>query len=258
VSPALPLSENLDLAFRGERAWTPARLTAAEAARLRDTPNRSARDNAEVLRRYVGGSTRRLRYHWQIDFPTHFYEQEVALYADPAELLYQRLSPSAELSASAWWLNPHANAALRIAIARCDRYLVATKPTAKDAPPPEWVWVESEFLPDDSLLAIARDDDFTHGVLQSREFATWWQTHFTPDAPTVAITSFPFPWAPATPFSALSARQQELRADLIRATRQAQPEAIAHAVSTAYGWSNELPDADLIDRLTALYSHRLH
>ena len=29
---------------------------------------------------------------------------------------------------------------------------------------PEWAWVEPELWPDDSLLVVARDDDFAHGL----------------------------------------------------------------------------------------------
>lgn len=248
------LRENANLAFCGEPPWMPALLNNFQAEALLRTANPSGRPNEDVLRPYTGWHSGQPRKRWQIDFPDHFTESEVLLYEGPASLLRQRTA-AASIAAN-WWRNPQAIPPLRVALARIDRYLTAIRPAARVAPHTTWSWTESSLLPDDSLVAIVRDDDFTQGILHSREFALWWQTYATAASPIAAFEAFPFPWSPLAPLGGLTALQQELRYNIVRAARQQDPEAIRHAVSTAYGWAKGLSDAESLDRLHALHQRR--
>ncbi len=248
-APLQPLPENDGLAFTGEPAWGSGALTRQRAQALSAAVNPSGRPNLDVLRGFVGIENSRITEHWQIDFPAHLTEQEASLYSGPYALLKQRPDGSAD----AWRTNPHANPALRNALARLDRYLVA--PVARDTP--AWTWIEGAWLPDNSLLVVARDDDFTHGVLQSRHFALWWATHGPHHAPALVVNSFPFPWAPATALGSLTGLQQDLRFEISRHARSGTPEGIDGAVANAYGLPASLDDAELLQRLTALQRKRL-
>jgi len=248
----VPLPENTGLAFLGERGWPTAQLGVPQAQAMLEAGNHAGRTNREVIRGYVGVVSGRSRERWQIDFPPHFTEQEAALYEDPFALLRSRCPAGGE----GWWRNPHANPALRSALARLDRYLVTPLPAPLADSIPAWAWVDDDKLPDETLLALARDDDFTHGILQSREFSLWWQEVISLQSPTLVFESFPFPWAPRTPLGALTAMQQELRYDVTKAVRTENAEQLTRAVSLAYGWSASLDDVDLLKRLQALYQRR--
>lgn len=284
--PALPLPENAGLAFTGEAEWPPACITAAQAISLAAARNPTGRPNSDVLRSFVGKTGQRLREHWQIDFPAHYREQEAALHEKPFALLQNgvahRTAPHvgpavgasllathhprnreqarfhnhkslATASSASWWINPHAQPPLRLALARLDRFLA----TALDSREPTWSWFESEDLPDASLLVVARDDDFTHAVLQSTAFASWWHAHFRHSSSAQIIESFPFPWPPATPLGSLTKAQQELRSAVARAALTGDIEQINTGVAAAYGWPNYWDESEILAALNDLHRVRL-
>lgn len=250
-SPApLPLPENRDLAFVGETVRPAALIPAAVAWRFLVTRNTAGRDNAEVVREVVSTSTAgALRRHWVIDFPPGLSEAEAALYELPSAHLRHALRDAPDH----WWTNPHAQPAHRALITRRERVLVAAR-----CGPPDFAWISSELLPDDTLLVVARDDDFTHGVLRSRAFAVWWRAFARDDAPEAAIASFPFPWAPTRLLSSLTRTEEEARHALAAAARSADAATVDAAVATAYGWPS-LPedDAELLALLRAKHAARL-
>ena len=238
----------------GERSWAPALLSAPQAEALRDSVNPTGRPNDDVIRGYVGVVQGRGRERWQIDFPAHYTEQEAALHEGPYELLRSRV-PAQD---GHWWVNPHASTGLRTALARLDRYLVTPLPAPLADSIPAWAWVTEDKLPDETLLTLARDDDFTHGMMQSREFSLWWQEVISLQSPTLAFESFPFPWSPRLPLGSLTAMQQEHRYEITRAVRTENADQLVQSVSRAYGWPTRLDDADLLSRLLDLHARRLH
>jgi hypothetical protein len=243
------LSENAGLAYIGERVARLASIPDAMADRMLCTPNRNGRPNSDVVRQIVGAAVRhRLQRHWQIDFPPHMGEHEAACYEHPYHHLHRTTRPTRE----GWWINPHVQPALRAALARRERFLA----TPFGVNPPEFAWFESSVIPDDTLLAVARDDDFMHGMLQSRAFILWWNDVHSRRTPTLAVDSFPFPWPPATELNALTATQEEHRHAVSRAARGTDAEALNAAVCTAYGWPADLDDAALLEKLTALNRER--
>jgi hypothetical protein len=231
------LPENAGLAFLGEPAWAPAQLTDHEAQRLLAAPNPCGRPNIDVLRGRLAVVSGEPVESCQLDFPEHFTGQEAALYEQPFALLQNRIGA---------WQNPHANPNLRRALARVSRWLALPA----DADTPDWRWIEEEVLPDASLLVVVRDDDFTHGVLSSQMFALWWTRHRA--RPVLAVESFPFPWSPGTPLSALTKMQEEQRHAIVRAVRSGDADALTGAVLAAYGWATAFSDAELLDKLVTL------
>jgi hypothetical protein len=243
------LSENAGLAYIGERVARLASIPDAMADRMLRTPNRNGRPNADVVRQIVGAAVRhRLSRHWQIDFPSHMSEHEAACYEHPYHHLHRTVRPTHD----GWWINPHVHPALRAALARRERFLA----TPFGVSPPEFSWFESSVIPDDTLLAVARDDDFMHGMLQSRAFVLWWNEVHSRRTPTLAVDSFPFPWPPATELNALTAAQEENRHAISRAARGTDAAALNAAVCAAYGWPPDLDDAALLDNLATLNRER--
>ncbi len=238
---AAPLPENAGLAFVGEPPWPPALLTDREAHQLAAAANRCGRPNADVLRRRLAVVRGRPTECWQIDFPEHFTTQEAALYEQPFSCL-----------STATWQNPKANPDLRRALARISRYLALPV----DGPATDWHWIEDDLLPDSSLLVVARDDDFTHGILQSPAFACWHCAHRSTLTSVQLVESFPFPWPPGTALSALSASQEEQRHAVARAARSGDAGQLNSVVLAAYGWSTDLSDNELLAKLTELHRQR--
>jgi hypothetical protein len=240
MAPVASLPENAGLAFLGEAAWGPSLLTEREAQRLIKTANACGRPNADVLRRRLAVVDGEPAEGWQIDFPAHFTMQEAALYEQLFVLLQKRTGNA--------WLNPHADSALRRALARVSRWLaLPTSATTAD-----WRWIEDDLLPDATLLVVARDDDFSHGVLSSPAFTRWHQAHAARLGPVQTVESFPFPWLPGTALSALTKTQEDQRHAIARAARGGNMEQLNAAVFAAYGWRADLNDAELLEKLTVL------
>ena len=245
-----PLPENAGLAFRGEPIWRGGALQPGQARTLWTTTNPSGRDNSEVIRCFLGVGDAGMMESWQVDFPPHLTGAEAALFVDPFGLLESRAPVTPEGNR---WDNPHRQDELRRSLARLERYLA----TPRTWPAPHWNWIEGAWLPDDSLLAVARDDDFTSGVLRSRYFTAWWEHCSPPHASALVINSFPFPWAPGTPLSTLTGLQQDLRFAVARAARAENQTEIDQAVATAYGWPGGIEQLDATRRLVTLYQRRL-
>jgi hypothetical protein len=237
------LPENTGLAFRGETAWPAAALTDRQAEAFLASANRCGRPNADVLRRRLAVAEGDPVESWQIDFPEHFSRQEAALYEAPFDHLQRHASD---------WKNPHAQPALRRALARISRCLAMPV----DAEIPDWLWIEEELIPDASLVVVARDDDFTHGILASDTFAAWHRAHLATLPIDQLAGSFPFPWPPATGLSELSAAQEESRYAVARAIRAGNRDTLHEAVCRAYGWSLDLDESELRAKLLALHRSR--
>jgi type II restriction/modification system DNA methylase subunit YeeA len=146
-----------------------------------------------------------------------------------------------------------------------------------------FVWLDRAILPDHQLVAIARDDDYTLGVLHSRAHEVWalglgTQLETRPRyTPTTCFETFPFP--DPTPeqrarVGEAARRLVELRdgwlnppgldpAELAKRTLthlyNQRPTWLANAhadldaaVFAAYGWPVDLADAEILERLLAL------
>lgn len=244
-----PLRENSGLGFQGERVALTASIPPKMAERMLGTRNPHGKPNSDVLRQLVtAADPRRPAVHWLVDFPADMGEREASLYEHPFQQLHRAMRPTSHR----WWVNPHANERLRAALARRERYLA----TPIGADPPAWTWFDSAILPDETLIAVARDDDFTHGILSARPFALWWRQIHSRRTPTLAIKTYPFPWSPDKGLSELTSAQEEQRHAIARAARSGNGDALEDAVTAAYGWPGGLPDDELLRRLAALNQAR--
>ncbi len=216
---------------------------------MRAVSNACGRPNADVLRGYVSFADYATSEHWQVDFPLHTTAQEASLYEQPFALLRERV----QNPAGDWWINPCAQPELRHALARLQRYLAMPFACTE----PAWTWVEGDWLPGESLMVLAREDDFTHAVLQSRLFAEWWLAHYEELGPVLIAESFPSPWSLARPLGSLTGLQQDLRSAASRAARGGDSTQVNETIAQTYGWPANLDSTDILACLRELHRRRL-
>jgi hypothetical protein len=233
--------------------------------------------------------TSRSRQMWIIDFGIDMSEHEAALYEAPFRFVLEHVRPERTTSRSivaAWWQHERPRPDLRAAITALDRCIVSPM-TSKHR---LFAWLGSAVLADHALLVVARDDDYTLGVLHSRAHELWARATGTQlrevesgfrYTPTTCFETFPFP----RPTDAQRERIGQAAADLVRlrdgwldppglddaalALRtltnlyNERPTWLQHAhaaldaaVFAAYGWPVGLPDAEILARLLALNLER--
>ena len=171
---------------------------------LREPANPNGRPNSDVLAPWMNGMaiTRRPADKWIVDFGWTMVKEEAALYEAPYEHALEHVYPmrrehDEEVHRLHWWrhLRPRQN--LREALKGLSRYM-ATPRVSKHR---LFVWFDIRVCPDSALIAIAREDDTTFGILHSRFHEAWslrkgtWlgkgnDPRYTP---TTTFETFPFP-----------------------------------------------------------------
>ena len=212
LTDARRLKENLGIAFMGDTKGGPFDIPESVAIDMLKQPNPDGRNNSDVVRPRVNGKdiTSRPSRTWIIDFGVHLPIGESALYEGPFEYVntYVRAKRQQSRSkVSEWWIHERPRPEMRQALLELHRF-IATPTTAKHR---LFTWLSAQVLPDHSLIAIARDDDYTFGVLHSRIHETWalsmgTQLESRPRyTPTTCFETFPFPKPTETQRDAIAA-----------------------------------------------------
>lgn len=216
----------------------------------------------------------------------HMAREEAALYQAPYAFVEARVKPervASRIGAGTWWIHWRPRPEMRERLDGLTRY-IATPRVSKHR---IFVWLPAETLLDSAAVAIARDDDYTFGVLHSRVHEGWalrmgTQLETRPRyTPTTTFETFPFPRPTEVQREAIGAaarRLDELRRgwldpvdaseeDLRRRTltnlynempawlRDVHGR-LDEAVLTAYGWPADITDDDLLARLLGLNLER--
>jgi len=205
------LPENENVAFMGD---TKGGAFDVEGKMARDwlaAPlNVNGRPNSDVLTPWINGLdvTRRPRDMWIVDFGWSRTEKECAPYESPFEFAREFVKPDRDNNRRAtyrinWWRHVEARPAMWAALDAVARggarvRFIATPTIAKHR---VFVWIDSSVCPDHQLIAIARDDDTTFGILHSRfheawslRLGTWLGVGNDPRyTPTTTFETFPFP-----------------------------------------------------------------
>ena len=168
-----------------------------------------------VLRPWANGMdvTRRPSDKWIIDFGWTMSETEAAFYASP----FARIATTVVAQAKSkrahyvrqWWRHTRPRPEMMQALDYLTRFIV-TPTVAKHR---LFTWMAHPTLADHQLIAIARDDDTTFGILHSRFHELWAlrQGSSLEDrpryTPTTTFETFPFPdrLTPNSPASDYSA-----------------------------------------------------
>jgi type II restriction/modification system DNA methylase subunit YeeA len=202
LTTAVRLPENADAAFYTTVKAGPFDIPGEVARQWLMTPNPHGAANADVVRPWSNGLDvlRRPSDTWIVDFGVDMPLTRAALYERPFEHVQKYVRPLRAGSKRKnyreyWWLLAEPIPRMRVALAGLSRYLV-TVVLAKHR---IFVWMHAAVLPDHALLAIAREDDLTFGLLQSRFHLLWAlrlgtsledRPRYTP---TTTFETFPFP-----------------------------------------------------------------
>lgn len=293
LTKAVRLSENVGLAYMGDTKGGAFDIDARVAQGLIEQPNPDGRNNQDVVRPWVNSLdvARRPRGMWIIDFPPGTTLEQAALYEGPFEYLKQHVKPVREtnkraLYAEKWWIHAEARPGMRKALAGLDRY-VATPTVSKHR---LFVWLDSATLPDHQLIVIAKDDDFTFGVLHSRFHELWARATGTQlreaesgfrYTPSTTFETFPFPKGEQAQQHAVSeaaSKLHQLRSQWLNPPGQDAAflksrtltslyndpptwlgqlhEELDAAVAAAYGWPSDVSDDAVLETLLALNHER--
>ena len=206
VVGAPQLAENERVAFTGDQRTGPFDIPHEEAERMLAQPlNVNRRPNDDVIFPFVNAHdlAQRPRDRYIIDFGLDMARRDAAYYEEPYEHIKQFVLPERERSSnerlrSQWWLHESWRPGMRAAIGALGRY-IATPITSKHR---FYTWLDSNVVPDATVVAIARDDDYVFGVLHSRIHELWALAHSTRLADgtnrryvhTQCFNTFPFPW----------------------------------------------------------------
>ena len=177
LTRAQRLTENRNLAFQGISKVGAFDISESEAAKMLSQPNNPhGKHNSDVVKRWFNGRdiTSRSSDMWIIDFGTVMPEDEAALYEAPFEYVKENVRPGrirnkAKWLPKNWWFHGHLRANMRQALLPLRRY-IATSITGKHR---LFAWLPGGSLPSSSVIAIARNDDYTFGVLHSRIHEIW-------------------------------------------------------------------------------------
>lgn len=231
VASAVELDENVSIAFQGDIRNGPFDLTRDEGQQMLAQPlNVNGRPNSDVVFPFVNAHdlAQRPRGAYIIDFGQDADRRDAAQYEEPWEharthvQTYRKTLDSEHLK-SRWWIHESWRPGMRAALKPLARY-IATPITSKYR---FYVWLESDVVPDATVVAITQDDDYAFGVLHSRVHEVWAlaqasrlgvgndprYTH------TQCFNTFPFPWPSNAPDSSLSESQRDHQAAIAEAAR---------------------------------------
>lgn len=202
LTKAQPLKENLATCYMGASKKAPFDIEGDLARSWLSQPNPNNLPNHGVVRPLCNALdlTRRNGDRWIIDFGATMTEADASLYELPFEHVVEHVKPTAiknsdKQVAKHWWRHARPRVDMRNALANLPRY-IATPAVAKHR---TFVWLDKAVLPDQALLAIARDDDTVLGILHSRFHELWAlglctsledRPRYTP---TTCFETFPFP-----------------------------------------------------------------
>lgn len=284
LTTAQRLQENAGISFIGDMKKGKFEITAEIASEmLSETGNPNGCPNSDVVRPWINALdiTRRARNMWIIDFDMNMTEYEAAQYESPFEYIKEHVKPFREkvrnqLERRRWWVHGRTAPDLRRAVKCLDRY-IATPRVSKHR---LFVFMSSKVLPDGAIVVIARDDDYTFGVLHSRIHELWALTMGTQletrprYSHTATFETFPFPHPTSEQRDAIATAAHEL--DQLRENwRAADPKRtltdlynsnptwlqnahanLNNAVADAYGWPADLPNHQILESLLALNLRR--
>ena len=292
------LTENRSMAFQGIGKVGKFDIVQTDANAMMEQSNPDGRSNTDVIKRWINGKdiTERHRNVWAIDFGVDMPESEAALYESPFEYVKREIKPARinnkmKWRAENWWLHGYPATTMRQKLSSLSRY-IATPKVSKHR---FFIWLNTDMLPSNLVIAIASDDDYIFGVLQSQTHVTWslavgTQLESRPTyTPTTCFETFPFPRPTDEQREVIADAARELNklregwlnpsdaegkpvmfgVDLRQRTlTNLYNEYDSHtwlvnvhdrlnaAVAAAYGWDADISDEQILERLLALNLER--
>ena len=177
LSAATRLQESAGVSFQGVSKVGSFEIPGALARDWLQAPtNPNGKLNKEVLRPWVTGTdlTTRNRDEWVIDFGLNMLEVEAQLFELPFHAVATFVFPARQKSRRdayriKWWIHAEARPGMRKGIAGFDRY-IATPKVSKHR---FFAFLPTAALASNLVIAIAKDDETSFGILSSRFHEIW-------------------------------------------------------------------------------------
>lgn len=176
LADAAKLKENIGVSFQGPVLVGNFDIDESLAAEWLSAPkNPNGQKNSSVMFPLRNGKdlTTRSRRKWVINF-RELSELDASLFERPFEHVLKNVKPSRALSNDRqrrenWWRLGRSGAAFFEATSTLGRY-IATSQVAKHR---MFVWLERTIQPHQTVIAVARDDDASFGILHCRFHEVW-------------------------------------------------------------------------------------
>ncbi len=177
LTNASKLAGNAGIAFIGVQKTGPFDIDGDTARSWLIAPtNPNGLTNSAVLKPYVNGAeiVRRPQDTWIIDFGADTDEAYCALFELPFGYAFESIYPirqanSEKLARDLWWRFWRPRPELYCAAGNLSRLIITPRVSKHRL----FAWRSSAILPDSAVVAIARDDDTTFGILHSRFHEVW-------------------------------------------------------------------------------------
>ena len=299
LTRAKRLKENAGFSFMGVTKIGDFEISKETARTMLQQPNPHGKPNSDVIRPRITGRdiNQTSSDMMTIDFGINMTESQAALYEAPFEYLRTHVKPirdghSDGRARTYWWRYGVPRPEMRRALAGLPRY-IGTSLTSQHR---MFRYIAGSVLPENTVIAFARDDDYFFGVLHSN-IHTLWATAIGSQlresesamryTPTACFETFPFPepdekqrdmistaaseldqlrenWLnPKDMLGEPAVSAEHLRRRTLTNLYNDYPSWLANAntkldaaVANAYGWPTELTDEQILDRLLALNLER--
>lgn len=259
LTKAAKLRNSQRVAYQGTIKTGPFEIDGSLARNWISRPiNPNGLSNAEVLRPWSNGQdiTRRPSGKWIIDFGISMPQNEAALFEAPFAYLRDAIDEEnanrvengkkplrgrETRALDGWWLHQRPRPEMRTALSPFHRFILTPRVSKFRI----FIWSDKSVLADSAIIAIARDDDTSFGLLQSCFHEIWSLRMGTSlgkgndprYTPSTTFETFPFP--------------ESLTPDIPAADYADDPR--AQAIATAAARLNELREnwlnpADLVRR----------
>ncbi|TWA69712.1 type II restriction/modification system DNA methylase subunit YeeA [Azospirillum baldaniorum] len=177
VTKAARLRENAGVAFMGDTKGGAFDIDGDLARRWLAMPlNPNGRPNADVLRPWMNGMdvVRRPSGKWIIDFGWEMSETEAALFEQPFKHVLANVKPerdknNREAYRRNWWRHAEPRPGMWACLRTLKRFIVTPEVSKHRV----FAWMEHPVVPDHKLQVIAREDDTSFGILNSRFHRAW-------------------------------------------------------------------------------------
>ena len=204
LTQAQSIPENKNCSFQGTTKVGPFDIPGEQAREwLQSSGNPNGRPNSDVIKPWMNGMdiTRRSSDTWIVDFAL-MSQDDAELYEIPFEYVRKQIKPMRDTQRREsrkrnWWLLGEPMPKMRKFLQPLERFIVTPRVSKYRL----FAWVKAPLLPDSAIVAIARDDDTSFGILHSRfhelwslGLCTWLGKGNDPRyTPSTTFETFPFP-----------------------------------------------------------------
>jgi len=175
LTKAMRLSENEGASFIGTQKNGPFDIPGNTARAWLSQPNPNGQPNSNVVRPWANGMdiTRRHSDTWVIDFDK-MPEEDASLYEKPFEHVVEHVKPTRlhlrrDWHRTHWWCHGDPRPAMKRNLKNLPRCILSPRVSKHRV----FSWFSSVTVPDSAVVAIARADDTTFGILHSRFHELW-------------------------------------------------------------------------------------